>query len=235
MLLYIIRHGDPIYETDSLTERGFNQAQALSKRLVASGIDAIYCSPLGRAKLTAEPTAKALGLEIMIEEWMSEDLAWNSFSAMDEDGKKDWLFAGQNFDFFQDGDVFRPDWYNHAKVIRCPNAKEGYERIQAASDNFIQKLGYQRNGSIYKILEPSEKRIAAFCHHGLGTSWLSHLLSISPILFWTSFNIAHTGVTIIEFVNNDNGITAPKCLVHSDMSHIYESGLPMLYSNETAL
>ena len=33
MLLYIIRHGDPDYATDSLTERGKLQAEAVGKRM----------------------------------------------------------------------------------------------------------------------------------------------------------------------------------------------------------
>ena len=41
MLLYIIRHGDPHYPTDSLTERGILQAEAGGKRLAAAGIDKV--------------------------------------------------------------------------------------------------------------------------------------------------------------------------------------------------
>ena len=63
MLLYIIRHGDPIYETDSLTERGRAQAEAVAKRLAASGIDRVFSSPMGRARQTAEPTCRLLGLD----------------------------------------------------------------------------------------------------------------------------------------------------------------------------
>ena len=33
MLLYVVRHGDPIDEIDTLTERGRRQAEALGKRL----------------------------------------------------------------------------------------------------------------------------------------------------------------------------------------------------------
>ncbi|MBQ4119287.1 MAG: histidine phosphatase family protein [Clostridia bacterium] len=72
MLLYLIRHADPIYETDSLTDRGKLQAEALSKRLAKTGLDRIFCSPLGRAKDTAEYTCKLLGLEKTIEEWARE-------------------------------------------------------------------------------------------------------------------------------------------------------------------
>lgn len=72
MLLYIIRHGDPDYKTDSLTERGKLQAEALGQRLFRSRIDRVFSSPMGRAKLTAEPTCRLLGLECNIEEWAHE-------------------------------------------------------------------------------------------------------------------------------------------------------------------
>ena len=235
MLLYIIRHGDPIYETDSLTSRGARQAEALSRRLALNGIDEIYSSPLKRAVLTAKPAADVLKLEINIEEWMSEDNAWKDFSVKNEKGNNEWFFSCAGSAFLEGGDILRQDWYNHKEAANCLTAKKGYERIQAASDEFIQRLGYKREGNIYKALAPSaapnKKRIAAFCHHGLGTSWLSHLLSIPPLLFWASFNISHTGVSILEFANSEDGITSPKCLVHSDLSHIYEARLPMEYNN----
>ena len=71
MPLYIIRHGDPHYPTDSLTERGVLQAEAVGKRLAAAGIDKVFSSPMGRAKQTAEPTCRLLGLECNIEPWAS--------------------------------------------------------------------------------------------------------------------------------------------------------------------
>jgi len=57
--LYIIRHGDPDYDTDkehggSLTGNGKAEASALAKWLASEGITHAYSSPLGRAKLTAE-------------------------------------------------------------------------------------------------------------------------------------------------------------------------------------
>ena len=72
MLLYIVRHGDPIYETDSLTERGKLQAEAVGKRMAASKIDRIFSSPMGRAIQTAKPACRLLGLEYTIEEWAHE-------------------------------------------------------------------------------------------------------------------------------------------------------------------
>ena len=55
MLLYLVRHGDPIYETDSLTERGKLQAESVGKRMQKIGIDQIYSSSMGRAMETAAP------------------------------------------------------------------------------------------------------------------------------------------------------------------------------------
>ncbi|MBQ1206574.1 MAG: histidine phosphatase family protein, partial [Clostridia bacterium] len=55
MLLYVIRHGDPIYNPDSLTEKGKRQAEALARRLAVNGLDKIYSSPLVRAQQTAQP------------------------------------------------------------------------------------------------------------------------------------------------------------------------------------
>ena len=80
MLLFVIRHGDPIYNPDSLTPKGHLQANALAKRFAIHGLDKIYSSPVNRAKLTAQPTADILSKPVEIEEWTSESLAWQDFA-----------------------------------------------------------------------------------------------------------------------------------------------------------
>jgi probable phosphoglycerate mutase len=235
MLLYIIRHGDPDYANDCLTYKGKQQADAVSKRLAANGLDEIYASPLGRAVQTAEPTAGLLNLSINIEEWMSESLAWKDLSVIREDGEQTWVFNCQDIGYLADGKGLGPDWHRHPRIACCPTAKEGYERIQLASDDFLERLGYRREGNVYRILKPSGKRIAAFCHAGFGLTWLSHLLSVPPLMFWGSFDMSHSGVTILSFQNNENGLTSPKCLVFSDLSHIYGARLPMQYNNDIGI
>ena len=56
MKLIFIRHGEPNYEIDSLTEKGWREAELLSKRTVKWNVTDFYCSPLGRAKDTASYT-----------------------------------------------------------------------------------------------------------------------------------------------------------------------------------
>jgi broad specificity phosphatase PhoE len=63
MQLFIVRHAEPDYSTDSLTPAGQLEAQALAKRMVSNiKPDVIYSSPMGRAQATMRPTAEAMGL-----------------------------------------------------------------------------------------------------------------------------------------------------------------------------
>ena len=227
MLLYIIRHGEPIYDPDTLTPLGKKQAEALAKRFAVHGFDRIFTSPNGRARETAAPTCKALGITPEIEPWTSEDLVWNSLSNFD----------GSGWSYLADPRIMKSDelvsydtkWHKNAIFSKAKAPKETYEHIIRESDAFTEKLGYVREGRVYRIERANTDRVAVFCHQGFGVTWLSHLLGIPPCLFWSSFDMTHTGVTILHFENNDTGYTAPKCLVLSDTSHIYESGLPMRY------
>ena len=53
MKLLFIRHGEPNYEKDCLTENGLVQAAHLAKRLERENITAAFHSPMGRAAETA--------------------------------------------------------------------------------------------------------------------------------------------------------------------------------------
>ena len=63
MRIILIRHGDPNYEKDCLTELGHKQAAAAAQRLLSEDIDEIYSSPQGRAFQTAEYFSKASGIK----------------------------------------------------------------------------------------------------------------------------------------------------------------------------
>ena len=72
MRILIVRHGDPDYEIDSLTEKGWSEAGHLAERLASEKIDAFYVSPLGRAKDTASLTLKCTGRTAEEKEWLKE-------------------------------------------------------------------------------------------------------------------------------------------------------------------
>ena len=80
MRFYLIRHGDPEYATDSLTQHGRMQAEAIATYLTAyHGLGTkrhkvgVVSSPMGRARETAAPTARALVNGVAeVENWLEE-------------------------------------------------------------------------------------------------------------------------------------------------------------------
>ena len=72
MKLLIIRHGDPDYSIDSLTERGKTEAALLKKRLDKIDIKKAYVSPLGRAALTCEIALGQRQIERETKDWLRE-------------------------------------------------------------------------------------------------------------------------------------------------------------------
>ena len=72
MKLIFIRHGDPDYAKDGLTEKGKVEAKALADMIERYNIDDVYQSPLGRAVETAEYSLKVLGKKVTTCEWLRE-------------------------------------------------------------------------------------------------------------------------------------------------------------------
>ena len=72
MKLFIIRHGDPDYTIDSLTEKGRKEAALLAERLKNVKIDHFYVSPLGRAQATAKYTLDAMDRTAETCPWLRE-------------------------------------------------------------------------------------------------------------------------------------------------------------------
>ncbi|WP_055700910.1 MULTISPECIES: histidine phosphatase family protein [Streptomyces] len=77
----LVRHGETVWHdgnryagrTDvELTSRGLLQAAALGAWAAGERIDAVASSPLSRARLTAEPAARALGLVPRVDERLVE-------------------------------------------------------------------------------------------------------------------------------------------------------------------
>ena len=233
MLLYLVRHGIPNYATDSLTPDGALQAEAVGKRLAATGIDEIYSSPLGRARQTAEPTARLLSKEINIENWMSESICARSFAGRNSEGKPvTWAFWQKSKLIGSDLCYEDRDSFSHGYYYNDETAKAGAKALGEASDEFLLRLGFRKRGigNSYEVVEKNSGRIAVFAHQGFGLHWLSYLTKIPYHILTTSFDISHTGVTIIHF-DESGEVTYPTVLTLSDLSHIYKEGLPLKYHN----
>ena len=94
MKIVIVRHADPDYSADSLTEVGWEEAQLLADRLCRLDVKEIYVSPLGRARDTASVTLKKMDREAVTCDWLRE--FWPPIHRPDREGLSicwDWLPA----------------------------------------------------------------------------------------------------------------------------------------------
>jgi probable phosphomutase (TIGR03848 family) len=81
-MILLVRHGENDYVKKGrlagrlpgvhLNEKGRQQAQAVAEKLAGAAIKAIYSSPMERAMETAEPIAKALGLDVVVRQGLIE-------------------------------------------------------------------------------------------------------------------------------------------------------------------
>ncbi len=212
MLLYIIRHGDPDYEHNTITPFGHKEAEALADWFDINGIefDEIYTSPLGRAIDTASYTCQAQGIDPVILHWAEESMDFMQPFEPNSD---------VNFRFNANG---IEDYTDFAAEDRS----ETINRLIKESDRFLTGLGYERHGSHYTVKNDNQKRIAVFCHGGFGTAWTAHLLGTAPTLGFPSMFMTSSSFNVFEFrPYGDGSYTKPRLLHFGDISHLHAAGI----------
>lgn len=236
MLLFYIRHGDPIYAPDQLTPLGKRQAEAVAKRLALYGVDKLYASTSTRAQQTAQPTAELLKKDITLLDWCLESHAHRDFGVINEKGIKRWWWEQEKYvEIFNSNEIreLGRKWYNHPALADYKDQfQNGTNRVQAEVDALLSSLGYEHDleNNCYHATRPSDDRIALFAHEGFGKIFLSTLLDIPYPIYATRFEMSHSGMTVIEFANKD-GRVYPHMLQLSNDSHLYREGLPTNYIN----
>ena len=232
MILFYVRHGDPIYNPNMLTPLGEKQAHAVAKRLSAYGLDKIYSSPSNRARQTAQPTADLTKLPVTEVDFADEAHVWRDLTVKTERGDR-WLFQhAQSRALLTSREVreLGDGWYKHPSLTKY---EEGIMRVYDNTDAFLASLGYEheRYTGKYRVVSESSERIALFAHQGFGLAFLSCLLDIPYPQFSTHFDMSHSNLTVIEF-KDEGGYAIPRVMTLSNDSHIYREGLPTKYNNE---
>ena len=219
MKLLIVRHGDPNYAIDSLTETGWKEAELLSHRLGKLDVAACYCSPLGRAKDTAAASLKALGMEAEICPWLREfapkvkkpnreGVAWDWLP-------QDWTAYPEFFD--------RDRWMEHPAFVEAGVPEEA-KWVWEGLDELLARHGYRREGDFYRVTEPNEDTVILFCHFGLECVLLARLLNVSPMILWHGTCALTTSVTTLITEERREGIAYFRMNGFGDISHLYVAG-----------
>lgn len=227
MKILIIRHGDPDYDIDSLTEKGRREAELLSDRIAPMDIKDYYVSPLGRAQATAEYTLKRCGRTAETLDWLRE-FDRNLIIGPDGQRRIAWDMLPQDW-------TEVPEYYDKDKWVDVPvmaeaDMRNGIAYVQEGLDALLAKHGYERSGRYYNAVRPNEDTIALFCHFGVECVMLGHLLGISPMLLWHGLMAAPTSVTTICTEERREGIACFRVTAFGDISHLNANGEPPAFA-----
>jgi probable phosphoglycerate mutase len=157
MELLIIRHALPIRREltegvadPELAPDGHEQAGHLARYLASEKIDAVYASPMARARETAAPLAAALGVDVHISPGVAE---WDQNSP--EYVPVEELKAAND-----------PRW--HAMLAGEWGSDESEEDFKARLLDAIETIINDHRGH----------RVAVVCHGGIINAYLSHILGL---------------------------------------------------------
>lgn len=243
MLIFYIRHGDPIYDPDQLTPLGHRQAESIAHRLALFGIDEVYSSTSNRAMQTAQPTCELLNKKMQTLDFLNENHL-EGLHLPFEGNKRMWVWVHPDYAHIltrRDVRELGDRWYEHPEL-----KKFGFEKsiqpVTAQLDAFLASHGYEHDTDLglYRVRERHhEKRIAIFAHESMGKIVMSHLLDVPYPYYAAHFEMKHSGMTVIRL---DSGGTSPsdtvpreyaraRMLTLSNDSHLYRDGLPLVHSS----
>lgn len=228
MRLLIVRHGDPDYSIDSLTEKGWKEAEYLSERLSKLDVKDFYVSSLGRAKDTASFTLKKMNRTAVECDWLREfDVLIDRPDVTDRQ-KRLWDWLPQ--DWTQDERFYRYDhWYENERLQQS-DAKGYYDYVTGKFDKLLAEHGYVREGHYYRVEKPNEDTLVFFCHFGLECVLLAHLIGASPMVLWHGFWAAPSSVTTVNTEERREGIASFRISAFGDISHLYVHDEPPAFA-----
>lgn len=217
MRLIIIRHGEPDNPNQTLTSKGFDEVNALSRYLRDFKFDEAYVSPLPRAKLTAEAVLKPLNKKAIELSWLQEfthfvEVPYSSNTVINWDFMPS-FFTDQN-------DFYDNDKYLEHKTLQSGNIKKYYQEVTDGLDQLLAKYGYVRNGKRYDVVNSNRDVVILFCHFGLMSVIMSHLMNIPYVVIAQSFCCQCSGITTFVTEEREKGIAQFRCLQYGNITHL---------------
>lgn len=241
MRILFIRHADPDYVADGITDKGRIEAKLLADRIDTFGIDEVYVSPLGRARDTFSFCANKLDIKPVTLDWLEEfparfdpeeagedtRMAFATELKTDEEtGKyKKRIVWDMLPSYYKDHpELFDVNTWRDSDIVRSSDTIKCYDHIIRSFDDFLSDHGYKRSGSIYRVVSGSSDTVAFFCHFGVTSVMLSHLWGISPFVTLQFLAAAPTSVTEIVTEEREKGIAIFRTVRIGDITHLTMGG-----------
>lgn len=223
--LYLIRHGDPDYARDSLTQAGRRQAQALAQAWPAP-LDAVVCSPLGRAQCTAAPLAAARCLPVRTKAWLREmddvtvahktrpDLAvWKLEPAV--------LMS------------LAAESWTRAPVFAGSGLDGRWREVCRGADALLAERGLVREDGAWRCAHGAAPAgaVALVAHLGVGLTLLGYLLGVCPAHLWASAYLPPASVTQLTLEpQGEAGLYSFRMTCLGGVAHLLCAGAPVTWS-----
>lgn len=223
MRIVIVRHGEPDYSIDSLTQKGWREAELLSERLVKMNIKDFYVSPLGRAQDTAKPTLEKLGVTAETLPWLEE---FRGRMKPMENGRI-WPWDIHYSQWENEPAVFSKDNWTNAYFYKDSNVPDVFDEMKKGTDELLARYGYKREKYGYSCKENLDITIALICHFGTGAVITGYLTGISPFMLWHGFFMPPSSVTTLVPDERVKGTVSFRCMQMGDTSHLYAAGEPV--------
>lgn len=222
MNIYIIRHAEPDYEHDSLTEKGWREAELLSHRLSKIRNAFYYTSPLGRARDTASLTLRTVGQEAEVLPWLREfDTGYTVPPVYNPKGFG-WDFPPKTW-------THEPLYYDPERWLQAPAYRDSgvepvYRAVTDGLDALLAKHGYERSDHLYRAVRPNTENLLLFCHFGVECVLLSRLFDCSPVTLWHHTVALPSSVTVVTTEEREKGVAIFRMSRFADLSHLDAAG-----------
>lgn len=219
MNLYLIRHAQPDYEHDTITDLGHKQAAALAEYYADLKIDELYHSSMGRAGITASYLAKKWDLTPQSVDWARE-LSWGKGNGDAGDRLSPWAIKDMVIET-QKGYPEGEEWRNLSE-FQNDHFVEDYDIHCKALDTFLSEHGYIRKGQLYQAENPNDKNIVIVCHGGVISALVSYLENVPVFQYMCHMGVDLTAVTKISF-RGKKGECEPAQLIYvNSVAHLGE-------------
>lgn len=224
MKLLIVRHGDPIYDPDTLTEKGKREANILAKYLKKQFPDVkdFYISPMGRAQLTAKPILEEFGKEGETLQWLKEFGPFPGFQRGTIPSTYGcWDYLPKDLD--DERGLLSDKWAETPTVINS-NIPLVYKETVDGLNALLNKYGYKKKGTYFSVEKGTHDLVVLICHFGIESVILSYLLNSSPWVFLQGTCAPTSSFTYLVTEERRKGIASFRLQQYGDITHLREAG-----------